>query len=267
MARKQLSLFAILAVALVVAALVLSLAPTPASKGWPLPKALSEASGLAPFQGRTLLAHNDELAVIYQVNVDTGEALAVAQLGQPPLAGDFEGIARRGDTTWLVTSTGKLYQFELPYGGKAQALKPKVLDTGLKDLCEIEGLVAAGDELLLPCKTAYVKEYQGALVVFAYGLLSGQTRVLWSIPAAELPGVNKIRPTAIEQDAANYYVITRKQLLVIAKGSLKVSSYQLPTSRHKQPEGLAILASGEVVIVEDNRKGSRLHIYPSLEDL
>lgn len=75
---------------------------------WRLPDALREISGLALTPDGHLLAVADERAVIYELNYVDGKLVRAFAFGEPPLRGDFEGIAWLNERVYLVTSEGML---------------------------------------------------------------------------------------------------------------------------------------------------------------
>src|SRR5512147_3239724 len=76
---------------------------------WKLPKKLDEISGLAFDEQDRLFAHNDERAVIHQIDWHRGSLVKSFALGDPPVRGDFEGIAVAASRFYLMTSDGMLY--------------------------------------------------------------------------------------------------------------------------------------------------------------
>ncbi|MFT5485007.1 MAG: hypothetical protein ACI9GW_003677 [Halieaceae bacterium] len=240
-----------------------------AGQQWKLPKYLSEASGLALIQDRELLIHNDEEGLIYSVDVDTMVTRLVASLGSPTIRSDFEGIAIANGDVYLSTSMGLLYRAQnLSLVKNDQHIEPQIIDTGLGKTCEMEGLVYLEGLLLLPCKTAYVAEHKEKLLVFAYSLAERTTQIIIEIPTADLEGLKKVQPTAIDIDREHYYILSGHRLIVIDRELTTTRVYALPKKRHTKPEGIAVLSDGGLVIVDDNKKGkSRLTYYKGLHAL
>src|SRR3954462_5238642 len=75
---------------------------------WKLPDTLHEISGLAALPDGRLFAHDDEHGVIYEIDPAEGELKKSFALGDPPLRGDFEGIAIADRDFYLMTSDGIL---------------------------------------------------------------------------------------------------------------------------------------------------------------
>ncbi|MDH3253147.1 MAG: hypothetical protein OEM41_10170, partial [Ignavibacteria bacterium] len=135
-----------------------------------LPKKVSEASGLAMSDDGRLFCHNDEKAVIYQLDERTGRIIKEFQLGDSPVYGDFEGIAIKGPTFYLVTSSGNIY--ECKEGGDNEVVSYRFYRTYLTEKNDVEGLEYDGTTncLLLACKGDPVRGYSGYKVVYAFDL-------------------------------------------------------------------------------------------------
>ena len=84
-----------------------AVAPPPRTQGpydwtkaeqWDLPKSLREVSGLAFTADGRLFAHDDERAIVYQLDYSDGAVVKRFALGDPPDEDDFEAIATTSDT-------------------------------------------------------------------------------------------------------------------------------------------------------------------------
>ncbi|HSH75825.1 MAG TPA: hypothetical protein VLA09_09090, partial [Longimicrobiales bacterium] len=71
-----------------------------------LPGRLDEISGLAVTTDGRLFGHDDERAVVHEIDPGAGAVEKRFSLGDPPLRGDFEGIAVVGERFFMVTSGG-----------------------------------------------------------------------------------------------------------------------------------------------------------------
>ena len=135
---------------------------------WRLPAGLREISGLAVTPDGRLMGHDDEEAILYQIDVETGVVKRFS-VGEPAVRGDFEGLAiDPAGAFYLITSTGHMYRFfEGPNGGYVDY---ETFDTGLRHVAEIEGLAfqLAEDCVVLACKTNYSPALQGALALYAW---------------------------------------------------------------------------------------------------
>ena len=152
---------------------------------WWLPEFLNEASGIAVMADQSILLHDDELAVIYHVSLVDHSIESFGWLGSPEFEQDFEGIALNGETLYLATSDGLIYQAAVDLEGRSQTLDFAVFDTGLESICELEGLHFLSGKLLLPCKVPIEEVYKNKLVVFEFDVETHRIREHFSIPSEE----------------------------------------------------------------------------------
>lgn len=225
-------------------------------KQWILPGFLREASGLAIASDNYLLTHNDETREVFRINTIDKMIDRLVAIGEPTEDEDFEGIALNGHTLYMTNSRGIVTLVDdLPFDEPDQTRPGHTIDTGLLEVCEIEGLHFLDGELLLPCKEPYTAEHQDAIVVFATNLENGKWRRLLHIPANKIPGLKSTKATAIDATEEHFYLIAQQQLLVISRADLSVELYKLPKKRHFQPEGIAVMPDGSIFIVDDSRRG------------
>ena len=235
---------------------------------WWLPESLNEASGIAVMADQSILLHDDELAVIYHVSLVDHSIESFGWLGSPEFEQDFEGIALNGETLYLATSDGLIYQAAVDLEGRSQTLDFAVFDTGLESICELEGLHFLSGKLLLPCKVPIEEVYKNKLVVFEFDVETHQIRERFSIPSKSLGALEGLHPTSIEVSSSHYFIVSTNYLLKINRDLSSINIFSLPKSRHFQPEGIGLLQDGSIVIVDDFRKGeSRLTHYPGIESL
>ena len=74
-----------------------------------LSKKLKEISGIAFSQDGRLFGHDDERAVIYQINPDNGDIIKSFYFGLLVKKGDFEDMEIVGEDFYLITSAGIIY--------------------------------------------------------------------------------------------------------------------------------------------------------------
>ena len=235
---------------------------------WWLPESLNEASGIAVMADQSILLHDDELAVIYHVSLVDHSIESFGWLGSPEFEQDFEGIALNGETLYLATSDGLIYQAAVDLEGRSQTLDFAVFDTGLESICELEGLHFLSGNLLLPCKVPIEEVYKNKLVVFEFDVETHQVREHFSIPSKSLGALEGPHPTSIEVSSSHYFIVSTNYLLKINRDLSSINIFSLPKSRHFQPEGIGLLQDGSIVIVDDFRKGAaRLTHYSGIESL
>lgn len=167
---------------------------------WKLPRELEEISGLATTGDNRLLAHNDERAIIYEIDFRNGSIVKAFQLSDTnyPAAGDFEGIAATDAGMFLVTSNGRLFQCH--EGNAGESVLFNVYTTGVGRDCEIEGLAydRARRELILICKEARSLEMEGQLALCRWSIddrrldRNGQTLIPVNDFSRHIKGKNSI---------------------------------------------------------------------------
>src|SRR5512134_2075673 len=72
-----------------------------------LPGKIKEASGLAMSADGRLFSHDDERGVVYQLDYAQGKIVKQFSIGNFGVQEDFEGIAIKKDTIFLVTGGGQ----------------------------------------------------------------------------------------------------------------------------------------------------------------
>ena len=226
-----------------------------------LPGRLREVSGLAfDDQGR-LLAHGDEQGVVYRVDPGTGDVDRGFQVGERPIADDFEGMALVGPRLFLVSSKGVLYETRLvAEGGWAPV---RVTDSGVGAGCEVEGLAyhASIDALLLACKTLTpqapeVRIHRLPLSPDAPPL--PPLRIPWRAFAPWDHG-GEVNPSGMDVDPATgmlVLVAARQELIfqVDAAGAL-LDVVRLRGRRHPQVEGIAFGPDGLLWLGDEGGNG------------
>jgi uncharacterized protein YjiK len=239
---------------------------------WQLPKQLKEISGLAFSGDERLFAHNDERAVIHQIDWQHGNIVKTFSFGDPALRDDFEAIAIAGADFYLITSTGILYRFNEGADGAHVAYTR--IDTGLGTRCEVEGLAydARRNVLLVACKTPRSADLEGKVAVFAWSLerqaldptASFAVRIAAILDRLSL---KHFSPSSIEvaRDGTHLWLLSARQgaLVEVGLDGQLVTAMRLPGKLHPQPEGLAIAADGRFIISDEAVQGNAmLAIYP-----
>jgi uncharacterized protein YjiK len=225
---------------------------------WVVAPALREISGLTLLADGTVLAHDDEVAKVYQIDPKAGIVLKQFSLDGAP-HGDFEAIATAGTDIFLLQSNGNLWKFK---DGADGAVVPYTrYDTRLGHECEFESLAYEPDSsrLLLACKKVGSKSLKGDLVIFRLSLpISDSSRMtMLAIPLKEVIGINpwkNFEPSDMSIDPAtgNYVLIAslQKAFAVITPGGDVVRSEPLPGNHH-QAEGVAVTRDGILIISDE----------------
>jgi uncharacterized protein YjiK len=237
-----------------------------------LPAALNEVSGLATTADGRLFAHGDERAVVYQLEPRSGRVVKHFLLGRNGVRGDFEGIAIAGERFFLVDSQGVLYEFR--EGNYGEVVAYRRTPTGVGDRCEVEGLAhdARTNALLLACKTVRSAASRGHIVVLAYSLarqrLEPTPRLRLPLAALRDFGLQpSFHPSSIEVHPSGSLLLVAARdeaILEVTREGRIVVARRLDRRRHPQPEGLALLRDGSLVIADEAQSGRRasLSVYP-----
>ena len=233
-----------------------------------VPGRYREVSGLAATAKGTVFFHADERARVAELDLSTGLITREFELEGRP-ADDFEGIALRDSVLFLMTSTGRLYEFLPPDSGSQAPYR--ITETGFGKPCELEGL--AWDEragvFLLPCKQAHDVRIRRLLVLARWSPASGgpASPATLSIDGTVLRravGAPEVRATAVEVDpvTGHYLVLSSRPTAVIelTPGGELVRAVPLDAARHQMPEGLAL--SGDLLVIGDEgRPAGTIIVY------
>jgi len=229
-----------------------------------LPNALQEISGLAVAADGRVFAHGDERAVVAQVDACAAKAVKAFALGNPPVRGDFEGIAIAGERFFLITSTGLLYEFR--EGADGAAVTFSVIDTGFGKVCELEGLAYDPSErtLLSGCKETARPELRGQLVVLRWSLDRKAPAVppRLTVPLRDVlnaSGTKGFRTTSIERDArsGHYFLVAgpERAIVEVTPTGQVLAARSLNRQLHPQPEGLTFVGDSLLVIADEGATG------------
>lgn len=228
---------------------------------------LFEISGLAIASDTTVYAHNDEHAIIYEIDVSTGEALSAFAIGTPTIAADFEGIATNDDRIYVITSGGILYESLI--GKHQDRMRFNAYDTGVGYFCEVEGLTigpahpAGGQHFLILCKSPLQEDLKDRLTLYSWNL---NDRIPVQSPWLSLDGdeiltkkeQKKFRPSGIEwlEQTNRLVIISAKnnQYIQLSETGDVIAKAVLSPNHHPQAEGLAILPSGQLIIADEGSK-------------
>ena len=224
---------------------------------WIMPTELREISGLAVTPDGRLLAHDDEISRVYEIDPKKGVIIKSFTLGNG-LKGDFEGITVAGQDIYMILSNGLLYRFR--EGANSSRVEFTTHDTKLGKECEFEGVAYEKDSarLVMPCKQAKGKKFDEEVVIYRWKIGSKDSSglTMMTVPLSEVVAANKwkkFRPSDITIDpmTGNYVIISslEKALVVMTPDGDVLRSEDLP-GKHHQAEGVAI-TSDDLLIISD----------------
>lgn len=230
-----------------------------------LDTALTEVSGLADAGGGRLFAHNDEHAVVYELDLRSGRILRKLSYGAPPVAGDFEAIVAHDEKISLLTSEGLIYSASVD--ADRNVTRTEVVDTKLGATCELESLAkGAAGEFFLACKEAKKR-----LVVYRWSAAAGPHLLFRKKLTALTPNPKGFRATDMIFDkSTKTFLILDSSVGALLEVTLsgKSAGYWRLGGRHQQAEGLALLSTGEIIVADEGKEGKGhskrgyLTIYP-----
>jgi uncharacterized protein YjiK len=237
----------------------------PTSERISLPAGLAEVSGLAYTPDGRLLAHGDEQAVVYEIDLARGGPVKRFGIGGPGglVLGDFEDIQVVGDRVFLVTGRGEIFEASEGADGETTPLVRR--GRGLGGACEAEGMTwdEGSRSLLLLCKQTKGKRGKDQLVILAVSPETGEfepePRLL--IPQADLQrvtGAKGFAGSAITRHprTGTYLLLAGPQRAYaeIDSTGKVLGGGKLAAGRHRQPEGIAI-APDLTLLISDEAAG------------
>lgn len=244
-----------------------------------LPAALDEISGLTVIEDDRVFCHNDEKGIVFQIDVYNGYVIKFFDVGKWRADKDFEGIAFADGFFYLVTSSGELAQFK--EGGHKQAVDYKVINTGLSSSFNVEGLCydEDADALLLACKDYAGKNFKNKRAVYEFSLKTFKINpnpqfIIDFNELKEKFGLKEFNPSGIVKNVftGTYFLISakgEKAVLEISPDGNLLSVHKLDKDNHSQPEGIAFLSGGTMLIADEKNKKKHASItaYPlNLDD-
>jgi uncharacterized protein YjiK len=233
---------------------------------WSLPDQLREISGLALTEDERLLAVDDEVGIVYELDYENGGIVKTFAFGDPVIRGDFEGIAVLTGKVWLMTSDGDLLVGD--EGADGESVGFERFETGIGEDCELEGLaeLVSADALLLLCKDGRDRK---KLRMYEWHPVSGIVEET-KLPEKDMERAidkKRVSPSgvALRPGSDERIVVVGIQHAVFAispDGELNDVIMRLDKSRHRQAEGIAMTRDGRMLIADEGGKGrARLAIY------
>ena len=254
-----------------------------------LARELVEISGLAYDITKTsLLAVNDELGNIYELDKESGKILSKNKFAD---LGDYEGLEIIDGQVVVTRSNGKLYFYD-----QQSKDNTKIVKTNLSTSNNIEGITFMPDNnfILLACKglprlPGKFTETKGKAIYsldLDTHLLSDEPylyfkdkhlkKAVKSIYANLDLTENQIEKLenrvesfapsglAVHPISGELYILSAKRslLLVVGKDKLIKHIHFLDEDAHVQPEGICFAPDGEMYISNESKKGyAKIHVY------
>ena len=229
---------------------------------------LSEISGLFYWDSKSLGAIQDEMGIVYRIDINDGKILTQIRFGND---GDFEGITKVDDVFYALKSNGNLYQFSK---SSPKAIK---YDTELDEINNCEGICydKTNNSLLIACKGfagTNENDVMDGKAIYRYDLLTMQLKdnpeIL--IESYELkkntPSIKKKVFKAFAPSGICIHPITQETYVLSHKGKLLVifdakkrllKSIHLPKHLFPQPEGICFAPNGDLFISNEGGKNAK----------
>ena len=236
---------------------------------WELPEILREVSGIAYLGNDRFACVQDELGTIFIFNKVTRQIEREIIFTGP---GDFEGIAVKGNTAYVVRSDGKLFEVDM------LTKKTKEYDIGSAIIQNIEGLCydAKNNRLLFAGKNQdlALPGYKG---IYAFDITGTRfiNEPVFKIKLEDLEQANQgskkhrlLMPSAIgiHPLTNDLFIIDgpKARLLILdSKGNIK-SPYELGTG-FAQPEGITFTPQGDIFISNEGKRNAANIIQVEIE--
>lgn len=224
-----------------------------------LPNDLKEISGITVTPDGRLLAVQDESSYVYEIDPAEGSIIKKFAVGRPAMKGDFEDITAAGNDLYIVNSSGKLFRFREAPGGEYADYEE--FDTPLSSSYDIEGLCYDDEtnSLLLACKGYPGAGLDGFRAVYSFSIDSMKTSVSPRFLVDTESAGKKFEPSGIQRSPAgsSFLLIssTGNSVIEINKEGKVIAKEKLSPEIHEQPEGIAFLKDGTLVISSEGRSG------------
>jgi len=246
---------------------------------FPLPDELVEISALTAIDDRTVACVQDEVGVVFFVDVREGRVVRQLPFGRD---GDYEGLASVGDALWVLRSDGRL--IELAMRGD-QLVPQQRSKLGLKNR-EFEGLgYDPIDRLLLVAqkeRSKGSKSERAERVVHRFDPVSGERRkppaldttVDRIVADADEAGIElrdsrlkaRFSSVAVHPTSGHLYLLSAadEAVLVFTREGRLCAAHLLDAQQMPQPEGMTFLPGGDMVIASEGGEGrgpARIQVF------
>jgi uncharacterized protein YjiK len=236
-----------------------------------LPPELREVSGLAITPDGRLFAHDDERAVVMEIDSSSGTIRKRFSAGGRTFRQDFEDLAIVGQDFFLLISDGRLYRFR--EGDDGARVPVETILTGLKQSHNVEGLCYDPEthSLLLACKDPGPRVEKKMRAVFSFSLrtstLNSRPRFLINVDSiARSLGIRAFNPSGIERHpvTGTFFLLSAKEpaLCEVSRDGSILAASRLPRDIHPQPEGIAFGRDTSLWIASEGKERGKLTMYP-----
>jgi len=224
-----------------------------------------------------LFCHNDEEGVVFEVDYANGKIVKQFSLGSGFLKGDFEGIAIKKDTLYMVESNGNIFAFR--EGKNNGRVKFQLYRTPLSRKNDVEGLEydPETDCLLLACKgepslPSRKRKLEGYKAVYAfslttYRLIETPRFLIPLFKATKSTHRNQFNPSGIARHPklGTYFIISAdgESIIELSKNGRILAQEEIPKKANSHPEGITFAPDLSMILCNDANGGTEtLTVYP-----
>ncbi|WP_203295246.1 SdiA-regulated domain-containing protein [Luteirhabdus pelagi] len=232
---------------------------------WELPSVLAEVSGLAWYKENVIICIQDEEGVLFFYNIETSKIEKEVSFAG---SGDYEGLTLFGDTVFVTTSDGDIY--EITNFTEAEPTV-KQYDTPFFKNSDIESVAADNKNnrlLLIPKGKSLLKqeEYKG---IYAFDVTTKKmdtvpiVKLYFNDPIFEdidlLDDVHYLTPSEIgvHPETRELYLLETgsPKLIELTKDGEFKRIHHLSREDFSQPEGLTFSPDGTMYISNEGSDG------------
>ena len=229
-----------------------------------LPETLREISGLAVVNNTTVFCVQDELGVVFALDILKEELTDMYRFTD---VGDFEDVAVNGDTVFVLRSDGTIFNFNYKqFNGKIQQQIVQANSLNIEGLC----INTTSKKLLMASKEIAIGKPENQRIVYSLHVNSAHnpTEFLtidnskiqdfitshYSIISGNSvqcnPSAIAVHPITKE----TYILSATNRLISIYNNESLVSVYPLPANIYYKPEGIGFLSNGDMILCSEGMK-------------
>lgn len=227
-----------------------------------LPDILREISGISLKSDSQILCIQDELGIVFTVNLKTDDIQSIFRFTD---LGDFEDITAKGDTVFVLRSDGTIFWFNIQ--DKNSPIYSKTLQ--LQSL-NLEGLFYDDNskKLIIASKSETLGQAENERHIYTFDLhTNSQPQKLLTINTTEIQSfVNKqygsivtidFNPSAISIHPLTkelYILSALDRSIAVYKNQKLQAVYMLPAELYFKPEGIAFTPTGDLLLSSEGMK-------------
>lgn len=230
---------------------------------WEMPSYLSEISGIAWLPDGTMACVQDEEGVIFIYDLKKEKVTSNINFAG---SGDYEGIAVKGETAYVMRSDGKM--FEIARFRESGKIKTLSYDTGFSSKNNMETLTLSADGKSLitaPKDRDKSDEFKGLYKIdLTSRLLDAEPTVSIDMQDTALENYlrKKVYKTfspsdiAVHPKTGQYYVLEgiNPKLVILDKKGAVSRVIKLDKDEFSQPEGITFSTDGKLYISNEAGK-------------